>query len=107
MMNGSRPESASMPLGFESQSGVKSGALSFTKSGMSSPVHSRFSASHHTSFFASDHGLPSGSAEARLYIVRRFAGHAKPHFRCVPGPSGPSGVRERALFSPSFGYTPQ
>ena len=49
------------------------------KSTSSNPVHSPFSASHHTYFLRSDHGLPSGSADARLYMIRRFDGHAHAH----------------------------
>ena len=49
------------------------------KSGMSCPVHFPFSASHQTRALRSLHGLPSGSAEARLYSTRRLAGQAQPH----------------------------
>ena len=49
------------------------------KSGTSWPVHLPCSSSHHTYALRSDHGLPSGSADARLYMSRRFAGHAHPH----------------------------
>src|SRR5438045_2111505 len=73
MMKGLSPPIASnaMPPSF----GLSSGAFVAEKSGTSLPIHLFCAASHHTHFLRSDHGSPFGSADARLYMIRRFAGH--------------------------------
>jgi len=77
-----------MPSGF----GCASGALVAAKSGnvVADPLAARGSDAGFrvrgiyerrippTQRFRSLHGLPFKSAEARLYITRRFAGHAQP-----------------------------
>src|ERR1017187_3213984 len=76
-MNGSMPEIASTPVA--PWAGRKDGGRPATKSATSCPVHLPASSSHQTSALRSLQGLPSGSAEARLYKIRRFRGHAQPH----------------------------
>src|SRR5688572_21528601 len=107
MMNGSVPDSAASAIapGF----GLALGATVAPKSGTSYPTHLPFVTafpdasgalrtlgSHQIHFLRSLHGSPDGSAEARLYIRRRFAGHDQPHVRCAPRTPGASGSR-RAL----------
>ena len=75
------------------------------KSATSCPVHLPSSASHQTSALRSLHGLPSGSAEARLYRIRRLAGQAQPHSGATQLCSDP-GLRRAAWFTPSA-RTPQ
>ena len=58
--------------------------------------------SQYTSFFFSDHGLPAASAEARLYMMWRFAGQANPQF----GEIQSSPLRDFPRFFPSSGITP-
>jgi len=70
------------------------------KSGTSYPVHVPASASHHTSALRSLHGLPSGSAEARLYRIRRLAGQAQPHSGATQFCSDP-GLRRAVWLTPS------
>src|SRR5690242_15897166 len=77
MMNGSMPLIVAMPRA--SFGGRYDGGRSAMKSGVSTPVHFSAAASHQTYRLRSDHGRPSGSADARLYMSRRFAGHAQPH----------------------------
>src|SRR3954471_7850166 len=103
MMNGSSPEMASTPLA--PSGGRYDGGFVFSKSGTSYPVHSPASASHQTYFLRSDQGLPSGSAEARLYSVRRSAGQAQPHSAATQSCSAP-GRRRADWFTPSL-YTPE
>src|SRR3954463_9995301 len=77
MMNGTSPRIVAVPVA--SGGGRYEGGRSTMKSGTSAPVHLFAAASHHTYFLRSLHGVPSGAAEARLYMIRRFAGHAQPH----------------------------
>src|SRR5690625_3381102 len=78
IMNGSSPASAAGPT--LSWSVLLEGARSTGKSGTSRPVHRPWSSSHHTSFLRSDQGLPSRSADARLYNIRLLAGYAQAHW---------------------------
>src|SRR6266511_6496040 len=87
-MNGSIPLIVSSPLA--PRLGRYEGGRSSMKSGTSSPVHLPCSASHQTYFLRSDQGFPSGSADARLYMIRRFDGQAHAHSGathdcCEPG----------------------
>src|SRR6266851_2484099 len=52
------------------------------------------------------HGLPLASAEARLYMTRRLAGHEKAHWWYMPRPSGSALLRRWARFPDSV-YTPE
>src|SRR3972149_11919423 len=79
-MNGSRPlwNAMPIPVGFAAAPGALVGAKS-----MPSPptfFHVFAVASQYVYFLRSDHGLPSGSAEARVYSCLRFPGHAQPQF---------------------------
>ena len=60
----SGPPIASGPCA--SGSGRYDGGFVASKSGVSKPTHFSCSESHQTSCLRSDHGLPSGSADARL-----------------------------------------
>src|SRR5579875_2353381 len=102
MMNGESPAIAAIPLA--SLSGRYPGSLVASKSGTSGPAHFFASASHHIYFLRSDQGLPSASADARLYIMRRFSGHEYPHSGLVGTPG--VRLRERDRFTPSSGKTP-
>src|SRR5580658_8119378 len=96
-MKGSAPPSAACARA--PGSGTNDGGLVFSKSGTSCPVHSPASASHHTYALASLHGLPEGSAEARLYRIRRFAGQAQPHSSATQDCSV-HGLRRAVWFTP-------
>src|SRR5439155_25138935 len=98
-MNGSMPEMVSRPFAFFF--GRYDGGRSLMKSGSSTPVHSPCSWSHHTYFFRSDHGFPSGSAEARLYMMRRFDGHAHAHSGATQEPWSLHDFFRAAWFTPS------
>ena len=52
-------------------------------------------------------GFPWGSAEARLYMIRRLAGQAQPQLSWAPGTPGGSGSRRAARFRSGAGNTPQ
>src|SRR2546421_2128446 len=91
MMNGSVPASASRPIA--SGLAFADGGLVAAKSGTSRPTHFFCASSHHTHFLRSLHGLPLGSAEARLYMMRRLAGHAHAPPRGAPGGAGGSALR--------------
>src|SRR5882762_4609730 len=52
------------------------------------------------------HGFPSLSAEARLYMTRRLAGHANAHSWNMPSPIGSALLRRAARF-PALLYTPE
>src|SRR2546429_72500 len=92
-----------MPSGL----GCASGALVAPKSGTSYPTHlPRGTAlpvlgsggftnvgSHQIQRLRSLQGLPFRSAEARLYMTRRLAGHPQPHFKCAPRTPGGRGSR--------------
>src|SRR3989442_10910507 len=52
------------------------------------------------------HGLPSASAEARLYMMRRFAGHENAQLWNMPSPVGSALFRRCALL-PASVYTPE
>src|SRR5579862_4280152 len=82
---------------------LSSGGFVAEKSITSGPSQAFLSAFQNMYFLRSDQGVPSGLAEARLYMMRRLAGQAKPQFRCVPGWKFGSGVRLAALFWPSAG----
>ena len=105
MMNGSVPASASRPIA--SGLAFADGGLVAAKSGTSRPTHFFCASSHHTHFLRSLHGRPFGSAEARLYMIRRLAGHAQAQPRCAPGVPGGSALRLAARFWPGAGNTPQ
>src|SRR5687768_1226655 len=94
MMNASVPAKASRPMAAGLYGAL--GGFVAAKSGTSYPVH--FAPSHHTQRLRSLHGLPSGSADARLYNTRRLAGQANPQPRCEPGVLGGSGLRAAVRF---------
>src|SRR6185503_20587335 len=100
MMNGSVPDWDSSPRvpGFAGAVG----GLATGKSGMSGPAHFEAAASQYMYFLRSLHGVPSGRAEARLYMMRRLAGHEKAQLRLLHGWLPASGVRLAGLKSPSF-----
>src|SRR5205814_8730647 len=52
------------------------------------------------------HGLPSLSADALLYMIRRFAGLEKPQSWNMPSPIGSALLRRAARF-PALVYTPE
>src|SRR2546425_9722052 len=91
MMNGSVPPSASRPIA--SGLAFAGGGLVAAKSGTSRPTHFFCASSHHTHFLRSLHGRPLGSADARLYMIRRLAGPAHPQPSCAPGVPGGSALR--------------
>src|SRR5512134_2721860 len=108
MMNAAFPESQSnpMPLSLPRKPGAFVGWKSMPSPEgathlpmMIFPVGSLDSAfgSQYTSFFFSDQGLPCGSADARLYMMWRLAGQAKPQF----GEIQLSPCRRAARFFPS------
>src|SRR5262245_15703452 len=103
MMKGSTPESASMPMPPSLACAV--GAFVPPKSGLSRPVH--FSPFQKTYFLRSLHGDPSGLADARLYMMRRFAGHEKPQSRLGVMPPVLSGLRFAARSLSGAGKMPQ
>src|SRR5437773_11196253 len=96
MMKAPVPSMASKPM--PPGLALSSGGLVAAKSGTSAPVQLFLSASQKTYFLRSDHGVPSGLADARLYMIRRLAGQAKPQPRCVPGLKSGSGLRLAGLF---------
>src|SRR5512134_4194365 len=115
MMKASLPESQSnpIPLSFPLNRGAfvgwksipsPDGATHFPMTGLPPGSFVPLSAlgSQYTSFFFSDHGFPEGSAEARLYMMWRFAGQANPQF----GEIQSSPLRDFARFFPSSGITP-
>src|SRR5262245_21830105 len=51
-------------------------------------------------------GFPSASADARLYMTRRFAGHENPQLWNMPRPLG-SAVERRWALLPASVYTPE
>jgi hypothetical protein len=73
-------------------------------SGMSFPAH--FAPVHQTSFRFGSHGFPDGSQDARLYMIRRFAGQAKPQPGARPRPLGSEASR-RAIMLPACVNDPQ
>src|SRR5205807_5525709 len=91
MMNGAVPEIVSTP--FARLLGRYEGGRSSMKSATSNPVHFFWSSSHQTYFLRSDHGLPSGSADARLYRIRRFDGHDHAHSPATQSCSDPGFLR--------------
>ena len=74
--------------------GLESGLMSGT-----SPTH--LSPFHLIPAREGSQGLPSLSAEARLYMTRRFAGHEKAQLWNMPRPSGSAGERRWVLFPAS------
>src|SRR5256885_11387712 len=76
------------------ESGLKSGT---------SPTH--FSPFHTMLGRDGSQVFPSASAEARLYMMRRLAGHEKPHSWNMPRPVGSALLRRLALL-PADEYTP-
>src|SRR5256886_16163368 len=107
-----------MPSGL----GCASGALVAPKSGTSYPTHlPRGTAlpvlgsggftnvgSHQIQRLRSLQGLPFRSAEARLYMTRRLAGHAPPPFQCAPGTPGGAGPRPAGrVRAPARGQPPE
>src|SRR5512139_74013 len=115
MMKASFPESQSNPRarsfprnigGFVTWKSIPSpdGATHFPMTGfpLGSFVPLSAAGSQKTSFFRSDQGRPAASAEARLYMMWRFAGQANPH----PGEIHASPLRDAARFFPSSGMTP-
>ena len=74
--------------------GGESGLMSGT-----SPTH--FSPFHLMPTRVASHGLPSASAEARLYMTRRFAGQEKPQLWYMPRPPGSDVTRRWALLPAS------
>src|SRR5436309_5813795 len=105
MMNGSAPDSASMPVA--PGLALADGGLVVAKSGTSRPTHFFCASSHHTHFLRSLHGRPFKSAEARLYMIRRLAGHAYPQPSCAPGVPGGSDLRLAERLWLFAGNTPQ
>src|SRR6185369_9101239 len=51
-------------------------------------------------------GFPSASADARLYMTRRLAGHEKPQLWYIPRPLGSSTGLRRAAMLPASVKTP-
>src|SRR5262249_60807772 len=80
--------------------GLESGLMSGT-----SPTH--FSPFHLMPAREGSQGLPSLSAEARLYMTRRLAGHEKPQVWNIPRPLGSALDRRAGLFSGSLKHPPQ
>src|SRR5438552_18357713 len=118
-MKASVPDRASSPM--PSGLGFASGAFVAPKSGTSYPTHlPRGGAmpvfgsggftnvgSHQIHRFGSLYGLPRRSADPRLYITRRFAGHADPHLTCALGtPHGSGSLRDVRYWSHA-GQRPQ
>src|SRR5262245_58318429 len=81
-----------------------SGCASGRMSGMSAPVH--FVPSQCRYRRVESQGFPAGSAEARLYMIRRFAGQDTPQFGYTPRPVG-SDVSRRAVRLPAGDHMPQ
>ena len=79
-MNASVPESASRPM----PPGCAFARGRLGRGEIRHVVAGPLRAVPPTHFLRSLHGLPDGSADARLYSSRRLAGHAKPQFRCAP-----------------------
>src|SRR5206468_6207730 len=73
------------------------GAESALKSGTSAPAH--LTPSQPISLRFGSHGLPDGSHEARLYWMRRLAGHEKAQPVVLPNPLG-SELSRRAIILP-------
>src|SRR2546430_784303 len=107
-----------MPSGL----GCASGALVAPKSGTSYPTHLprgtalpvlgsggfRNVGSHQIQRLRSLQGLPFRSAEARLYMTRRFGGPAPPPFKGAPGTPGGAGPRPaRGVRAPGGGRPPE
>src|SRR5262249_59365393 len=74
--------------------GLESGLMSGT-----SPTH--FSPFHLMPAREGSQGLPSLSAEARLYMTRRLAGHEKPQVWNIPRPLG-AALDRRGAFLAAF-----
>ena len=81
-----------------------SGGSSTLKSGMSAPVHAL--PFHAISLRVGSNGLPLTSHEARLYRMRRFAGHAHAQFSVWPMPVG-SELSRRPIWLPACVHAPQ
>src|SRR6266852_5548745 len=79
--------------------GFESGLMSGT-----SPTH--FSPFHEMPGRLGSQGLPSTSADARLYMMRRLAGHENPQLWYMPRPFG-SAVERRCALLPASVYTPE
>src|SRR5580765_5660821 len=79
-MNGDAPSwnATPIPVGFAGVAGSFVAVKSMPSPG--SFFHVFAAASQYVYFFFADHGLPAGSADARLYSWWRFAGHAQPQF---------------------------
>src|SRR5207247_9517744 len=73
------------------------GAASSLMSGTSAPTH--WVPFHSISLRFGSHGLPEGSHEARLYWMRRLAGHEKAQPVVLPNPRG-SELSRRAIILP-------
>src|SRR5437867_10134180 len=69
-----------------------------------SPTH--FSPFHQMPGRLGSQGLPSASAEARLYMIRRLAGQEKAQLWYIPRPLG-SAVERRCALLPASVYTPE
>src|SRR5262249_14815102 len=87
------PPSSVMMNGFITP-GLPLGAMS----GTSYPAH--FSPSHSISLRVGSHALPVGSAEHRLYMMRRLAGHEHAQFGERPT-SSRSLLSRRAMLFPA------
>src|SRR4249920_1447644 len=74
-----------------------SGGVSGLMSGTSTPAH--FCPFHAISLRLGSQGLPDGSQEARLYRIRRLAGHANAQPNVLPRPLG-SELSRRAIMLP-------
>src|SRR2546430_17731057 len=84
------------------------GAESALKSGTSAPAH--LTPSQPISLRFGSHGLPDGSHEARLYWMRRVAGHGEGPVRGVAKPPWAGMLRRGlrvAFFHPAPGKNPQ
>src|SRR5918912_4426185 len=79
--------------------GGESGLMSGT-----SPTH--FSPFQTMEGRVGSHGLPCASAPARLYMMRRFAGHENAHSWNMPRPVGSTLLRRLAML-PADEYTPR
>src|SRR5262245_10344433 len=80
------------------------GAASGLMSGTSTPAH--FWPFQAMSLRLESQGLPEASHDARLYRIRRLAGHANAHPRVLPRPLG-SELSRRAIMLPLLLHAPE
>src|SRR5512140_1314917 len=90
----SRPTPSGFMMNAPNSPGLLSGLMSGT-----SPTH--FAPFQTMPGLVGSHGFPLASAEARLYMMRRFAGQEKPQFGNIPNPVGSAVERRWALLPAS------